>query len=349
MKRILVFVLPCLYPLIPVAVLLSPLSLGGAITVAGSAGTVIDWDNAAGWSGGVEPGALDSVVINQEKTVNVTSTGNLAASVQVANSTAAWGPSYMAIKNGGGLTVGGLVLANSGSLASVNQGILTIESGGSVTNSGALTINAAGTLNIAGGTYTDSRNGPRDLVTGAGLLNISGGSVVANSTTNTDRMEIRSATTINGGSLSSNARFQFHESLTMSGSNSSVSARNLQQSATTTIHWIFDAAGVGSMTFVGFAQVATVSFTVDGSSYAGGPATFNLITAGSFSTAFDKSNLTVVGLGNEGVGWNWVSDTTTLGIEVVPEPATVALWMGLAVLGSSLYFRQRRRQAVFSI
>ena len=87
------------------------------------------------------------------------------------------------------------------------------------------------------------------------------------------------------------------------------------------------------------------TLTVDGSAFSGS-GVFNLFdTVDTVNSFFDTGDITVTGLGAEGVGWNlqqYVSggrNVVELNVNSVPEPSTIAL-LGAGV--SALAFRRRK-------
>ncbi|NDV62078.1 hypothetical protein G0Q06_06435 [Puniceicoccales bacterium CK1056] len=326
-----------------VGFLATVISATAAVSIINPAGNIIDWDDGTQWSTGLEPNASDDVLINQQKTANVTTTGNQALSALVGNTIGNWNPSYLNVKSGGGLTLGSLTLANVN--AGADEGIVNIETGGSLINTGDLVINSAGTLNVSGGAYTSTNSGARVVSTGGGVINVSSGSFIAQGSAATHLLTLRTSVNITGGVFDlSGGQVIFGNSptVTITGDAATVTMDRLNTTAAGrdgTIQYIFNASGISTIAAdASFVNLDQLTILIDGSAYAGGPGTFTLITASNISNDFSTSNLTVTGLGDEGTGWNWLADMDgsggdSLAIQVVPEPSVVAIYFGLFALG----------------
>ena len=88
------------------------------------------------------------------------------------------------------------------------------------------------------------------------------------------------------------------------------------------------------------------TLVVDGSSYTGGNASFDLVTTDDrLLGGFDAGDITVIGFGVEGVDYTLTQDVSstfgtqgTVTLNVIPEPATLGL---IAAFGGGILFVRR--------
>lgn len=316
-------------------VILSTL-LSGITGYSATVTVIIDnglWGDAGTWNGatgtGGLPGTADTAVINQGKTVNVDSVvGTEAGIVRVSNTNTGQSMSTLNVLSG-----------------SLTIGLLQIAQGAT----------DPGRVNISGGTLTSSLQGTQIIAQGSGELNISNGGIfnaddsVVDNTVKTFNVETM---TINGGTLTTNDRIRFafgvNGTLKVIGSSSTLNGKDLQQTAsanTQTFEWIFDATGISPISMSGFANPSGIDvINIDGSLYSGGAGTFDLISAVNIADVF-SGTLNVTGLGEQGVGWNFIQsvDDNLFQIQVVPEPSTFAFMLGLAALGLVAWRRRNAR------
>jgi hypothetical protein len=196
-----------------------------------------------------------------------------------------------------------------------------------------LTIQNTGTVNLTGGAFTlpnisTNNNGGGLTITDGGTLNISGGDHIFNE-----------RAVLNAGSI-----------FRVTGSTSTIRMNQIG-TANGTFDFVFDTAGVSTITGdLGFSwfSITNASFTVDGSGYTGGAASFTLFDGNASGNTPPSGNFTIAGLGAEGVGWTLditnsapggANDTIIL--NVIPEPGTYALLGGLLALGHVMLRRRR--------
>ncbi|NDV62072.1 hypothetical protein G0Q06_06405 [Puniceicoccales bacterium CK1056] len=99
-----------------------------------------------------------------------------------------------------------------------------------------------------------------------------------------------------------------------------------------TVEFIFDESGVSPIYSDGFLNLSHATLVIDGSSYTGGPATFDLFVSPNVASV--SSNVTVTGFGVEGIDYTLTQDTVTnvVQISVTDYPgarATIAALGGL--------------------
>lgn len=311
-----------------------------------------DYNTLSNWSEGNVPDATNLAVINGGNVVNVSgvvlpTTGLL----RVANQNGVADGTTLNITTGGSLDVNGIQVSTGSDTGFINL------SGGSLTNNGTennLDIRSAGTFTISGGAYTDNRaDGAGQIVTdGGGTLELTAGSFTAQGTAANEALTVRNAAiNISGGTFDmTGGQVIFANSpvMTVSGDGATILIDRLNVNTAAragTINFEFNATGISPIVNSQFTNLSELTINVDGSSYSGGAATFDLMTADNINVDFDPANLSVTGFGDEGVGWNWIADMDgidgdSLAIQVVPEPATYAYLFGLLSIG--LIFLKRR-------
>ena len=256
----------------------------------------------------------------------------------------------------GTLATGSSRIVVSGGSFNVNGGAVTLT-GGVNTANGALQANG-GDINLSSGSITvneDSAGGGTTNVTaaGSGKLNISGGSfIVQGQTVASDTVQFNGEVTISSGSFSvaagqviTNGSAVFN---IVGDEATSIEMNNLNLigGRTATFNFTFDNDGVETVTNNGFMGLSAVLLNVDGSLYVGGIASFDLFTSSNLASTIDDANISVTGLGVEGVDWELVqgagtSNNVTLNILTVPEPSMAALLGGLVALSCTALRRRR--------
>jgi hypothetical protein len=210
----------------------------------------------------------------------------------------------------------GHVSQGSGNLGTVNQ------------SAGSLSVT---TLNIGAGA-------------GSGEYNMSGGTL----TTGATFLDIGSkgAFNISGGTLTSAHRMGVTGTFTITGNDATINVHQMRDFENTGLfEFAFDSDGVSTIASDSWVDFSSASILIDGANYEGGVGDFVLVSADDdlLDGGFDTSKMTVVGFGEEGVGWNLTQDldANTVTFTVVPEPGTYALLGGLLALG---YVMVRRRR-----
>lgn len=218
-----------------------------------------------------------------------------------------------------------------------------VVGGNSVLNASAdftatgITIQNTGTVNLTGGSFTLPKTSASNNGQGAaGILNINNGGTLD----------------ISGGTHLFNERSAVNGTFRVNGSAATIRMNQIG-TANGTFDFVLDSGGVSTITGdLGFSwlNIGTASVTVDGSAF-NGNGSFTLFDSNEFGAMMDATDITVSGLGVEGVDWtlditdvaggSGLRDTVVLNVlNVVPEPNSVAL-LGVACVG--LLFRRRRR------
>ena len=243
--------LPPLWAAILVGVTLAisfPSELHAAAISAGATG---NWSDTGTWSGGVVPASGDTVTIGSGYTVSLPS-GSAAS----AN---------MTIDSGGNLEItGGSLTLDAGN--NIGGGGNFTLSAGSFTNSNIqYATTGSVNFNITGGTYTYTSNS--DIRMGWGNFTMSGGTISIGSGSN------RFIGGLNSTTQASN--------LVVDGSGASISWKRILLNASgrnANFTFNLDATGVSEISTTGSSTLTYSNLAVDGSSYTGGSASFNLIT-----------------------------------------------------------------------
>ncbi|WPJ96226.1 PEP-CTERM sorting domain-containing protein [Coraliomargarita algicola] len=257
---------------------------------------------------------------------------------------------------GGTLAMGSNQISVTGGNFNVNGGAVTVTGGANATN-GALKADG-GDINLTSGSITvtdDSAGGGTTNVTSTGTLNIAGGNfIVTGQTGASDTVAFNGEVTISSGSFSVAAGQVITNSTAVfnivgdAATSIEMNNLNLVGSRTATFNFIFDDDGVETVTNAGFMGLSSLTLNVDGSAYAGGIASFDLFTSTNLTSGIEAGNITVTGLGEEGVDWEILQglgtggdDKITLNILTVPEPSAYALLGGLLALGHVMVRRRR--------
>jgi hypothetical protein len=299
---------------------------GGSLTITGSHryGVLTGAEGSGTQSAGsiVSSGLFQlGVQNNTTATYTLSGTGSLEAS-------------HIAIASGGAGTVGTL-----------NQ------SGGSLTANGSsgsfIGHVGTGTYNLSGGTFSRNSAGAVTVGTSSGAtghLNQSGGAITLTGGSGLSVSPTNGGTgtySISNGSIDAgylilgegasgtlnigpNALINFSGSFTLAGNG--------------TVNFAFGETGVSTMSFGGEGIInPAAEIFIDGSVYLGGPQTFTLITATSFT---DTPSISLVNFA-QGASYDW-DDGGLFTVTVIPEPSVYASLLGVAVLGLVVYLRRRQ-------
>ena len=218
----------------------------------------------------------------------------------------------------GELNSTGIITAEAGSTFGISGGILNVN----VTEGAALDLDG-GNLDISGGTVTltdPAPGGGAFVVTNAnntGAINVSGGEfrvegLTAGSDTvsfGNDVINISGGTfDVSGGQVFAGNDTQFN----IIGDAATIQLDRLNLATATrqsTFNFVFDSDGVSTVENDFFLALSEANLLVDGSAYEGGMGSFDLFTSGNLTAGFDLDNVTVTGLGVEGVDFTLVQAT----------------------------------------
>ena len=260
----------------------------------------------------------------------------------------------------GTLNSTGIITAETGSTFGVSGGNLNVN----VTSGAALNLDG-GNLDISGGTVTltdPMPNGGTFQATNAnntGAINVSGGVFeVAGLTGGTDTVSFGNEVInisggtfdVSGGQVFAGNDTQFNiigDAATIQLDRLNLATANRQS----TFNFVFDSDGVSTVENAAFLALSEANLLVDGSAYTGGIGSFDLFTSANLTGALNLDNVTVTGLGVEGVDFELVqglgsgagNGNVTLNIlaVAVPEPGSLAILGCVAAVGMI-----RRRRSV---
>lgn len=323
------------------------ISLAATVTPSANGSWDQNWNTATvtGGSGNVLPAASvpDTAVINNNRIINVDSVVDVVAgAVNVNNQNGLTTTATLNIDPGGSLTAGKVTVSQN-----ANEGILNIQ-GGALTVTDAVDIKANGTFNLISGSFLNSATGARSITTdnGGGTLNIQGGSFTALGAASTDVLRLENNTiNISGGTVSlTGGQVLLADTTTLSvigdAATITMDLLNLNTAGrAATVNFDFDATGISTIDNNGFLNLSAGKLRIDGTSYTGGNATFDLFSSPNVASL--SSDVIVTGFGVEGVDYTFTQSTTEniVQLSVIPEPATLGL---VAVFGGGVLFIRRR-------
>lgn len=285
-------------------------------TTPGDWATIVEWsdDSVAPPAFAVStvlPGALDSVILNQDNLTNVTTAIGAVGAVQISNTV---GGTFLSttlnIDSGGALEPTGVLTVG----ANTDTGTLNVLAGGTLTATGGIALGAdpSHSLNVTGGevtsptgltlsggqfnlssgtvTLTDPApgGGTFNVMNGGsvGVLNVSGGDfIVAGALSAADTIAFRGEINLSDGTFSALGGQAFGVTGTVFNITGDDAAINIDRfnnsvaSRATEINFEFDATGVSPVACGGYMRLTHVTVNVDGSNYAGGPGVINLMTS----------------------------------------------------------------------
>lgn len=284
------------------------------------------------WATNNPPGAADTVVLNGAKTVGL----DVDATVSAMNVGQQNGGNGTLNVNTAGRT---LAVANTTTVGgSTDIGTMNV-SAGTVDARGAVSVNSAGSININGGTFgrQDSSGVNNSFnVTGGGTIKLQSGnfSVLGGGVTNLANMNGINIE-VSGGALTFENQTWLGQTsateLKVVGDNASINLLALNQQGHTPngiFNFVLDGTGVSTVNISAWMFLNSASVKVDGTAYSETVGDFiTLFDSASINGELDAANLTVTGMGTEGVDWELVHDygNTRVGISVIPEPTTTGL------------------------
>lgn len=231
----------------------------------------------------------------------------------------------------------------SGRLGTVNQSAGSV----SVTTLNVGNGTGSGEYNMSGGTLTGSTGA---MTVGAnGAFNMSGGTLTSSSASTTaTRFAVKSGGSfdISGGTFADDGRLSVHGTFTITGGAATINLHQMSSAANSgTFEFAFDSDGVSTIASDSWLDFSNASLSINKADYAGGAGDFVLVDAGNslLNGGFGAGNISAVGFGEEGVGWNLTQDfvANTVTFTVLPEPGTYALLGGLLALGHVMLRRRR--------
>ena len=332
------------------------ISHAATVTASAPAGSTSDWDQnwndatvASAGSGNFLPAASvpDTAIINQSRTIEVTSVIDVDAGDVIVNNTNDSEFNATLRINGGTLNSGritlgagndeGYLIVSSGTL---NSGGITVSAGNplnsALVNGGAITATGGSTagasaLNLGGGSFTISSGtvtvnefsaggGTTHVTTGAGTLNLEGGSLIfAGATGAPDTVQFgNSEINISGGTFSAascQVIMPANTRVNVIGDAASIrmDSLNLVGSRTATLNFEFDEDGVSTIENSSFMGLSAATLLIDGSNYTEGVGSFPLLLSANLTSVVPPANITVTGFGAEGVGWELVQELSSGG------------------------------------
>ncbi|MGJ8650255.1 MAG: hypothetical protein ACSHX4_07840 [Opitutaceae bacterium] len=263
---------------------------------------------------------------------------------------------------------GDLVPVASGSDIAIMEGDGTGEtvlSGGNDNDARALNVRGGHvfTINNAGGTLTVSQNvnvgrglagNGNEINHSAGAFNIGGLDMGGNTTGGTSSYNLSGTASLSiaggsgrdfdiGGDV---AAGDFATTFAITGDSATVTVTGapivLRSSAI--MSFTLGATGIDAIDTTGTLTISSgADLTIIGSSYTGGAGDITLFEAASMSGSFASGDITVTGLGTEGVDWSLSQDALGSGdivLTIIPEPGAFALLGGLFALASVMIRRR---------
>lgn len=244
-----------------------------------------------------------------------------AAAVEVGHASATPGGTTGTLNQSAGTVNSANVKVGTGLV----NGVYNLSGSGALTTTeGLVTVGGNGTMNVSGGAMTITRPAPNN----SGALNINVGGLLE----------------ISGGTHSIGGRIYNNGTVRIDGDGAMLNIHQINASSGD-FEFIFDSDGVSILASDSWVDFSGSDLVVNGSSYTGGNASFDLVTTGDrLLGGFD--NINVTGFGVEGVDYTLTQDVSstpgtqgTVTLNVIPEPATLGL---LAAFGGSILFIRRR-------
>jgi len=184
---------------------------------------------------------------------------------------------------------GGTLAMAAAALNVISNGLLTVD-GGTLSNATSMAVSGPGRIELKSGTVTINAGAPATggaTTLNAGLIEIGGGDF-----------------TVGGQVFVGDGT---ETAFKVIGDDAAIWLSYLNQQAHTgdsgTFRFVFDETGVSTINVVGWVNLTTARIVVDGAAFAGGSGTFTLFDAANLNLLADPANITVTGLGEEGVGW----------------------------------------------
>ncbi|MFC7339068.1 beta strand repeat-containing protein [Haloferula chungangensis] len=296
-----------------------PVTVQGATYLRTASG---DWSTLSEWNDDgvappdyaastVLPGIGDTVILNQDRVIDVTTALGAVGDVIVSNTVdGTFLSTTLNIESGGSLETTGLLTVGAGS----DTGTLNVKAGGTLTATGGISVGAdpSHSFNVMGGTVTSPTGlslagGQFNVSSGTvtltdpipggttfnvmnpgstGILNLTGGSfIVDGAIGGIDTIAFRGVINISGGLFSAVGGQTFGNGglvFNITGDDATINLDNFNianDGRRVEINYEFDSTGVSPITIGGYMRLNNVTVNVDGSNYEGGPGVINLITS----------------------------------------------------------------------
>lgn len=316
--------------------------------------TTGDWSNASGWinlndgnSTGALPTATDLVILNQVRTVDVTSAIAFGGDLQIQNTNTPGDSATLDVRSGS--LAASTVVVQAGTaegVLNVSGGALTVN--GQLTNNNVITLSAGSIINGqdslgAGG----APNGQNSLfTTGAnGVFNITGGTYNGGGDDFFDTGSFGgTALNISGTGALSTLRQVTNGSAawTITGSNASINVGALNLSSGV-VNFVADAGGFSAIASSAFTSIDGLDVNVNVTALTT-PGVYDLFTSGNIASL--SSDVTLSG---QVEGFEYIYEQALAGngnysrivVTAIPEPGTCALFGGLLSL-SWVMIRRRK-------
>ena len=284
-----------------------------------------EWkDNGSGsWVASTAlPGASDTVIINQSRSVSLDTDATVDYFYLVNNDN----PGSIHVDANNSLTVNTEIDLSTGpthsGLSTFNQSAGTVSTplmtmggtagsgtynltGGTLQMDGTTTINSGSTLNISGGTMSSTYSGETRNFSGAGSISMTSGSLDLNGGVNDGILFDTALFEVSGGTVDLYGQIKFGLSsaaeFKVVGDDASISIRALNQGAGDgTFTFEFDSTGVSAINSSGWMTLNYAKLVVDGSAYTGDAGTFTLFDTGNLAALLDTNNITISGFDSYG-------------------------------------------------
>lgn len=296
---------------------LDPLALNAEIYVRKADG---GWSDLGLWrdkSSGVFnsstalPGAEDEVVINADRVLSLDMSTSIEALV-VANK---FTSGTLNIDKYFALRVNSAAVGNDKVGEKQGRGFLNISDGALDIN-GTLTVFDNGHVTIDGGVLGNLFTGEARSFEGVGTIELKSGELTMVGETPKDRMIFDNALTIvSGGEFDASQTLVGHTSeaeLRIVGDAAKIRLLSLNQgdgfAKSGTFHFVLNDTGVSTVEVKSFLKLEAVKLIVDGSNYKGSAQNLTLFSCSRFVSPVRPENISVIGLGEEGVGWRLTQD-----------------------------------------
>lgn len=202
-----------------------------------------------------------------------------------------------------------------GQVGREGQGLLKITKG-ALDMTGRLFVTSTSRVVIDGGILGSIFDGDARSFQGDGVIELKSGRLSMLGTQQGDTVIFDNAVTVvSGGAFESSQTifgWQNEAELRIVGDVALVRLKSLNQEPGYAphgrFHFVFNEAGVSTIEVETFMRLSGAELMIDGSSYKGESGSFRLFTASNFVSAFDVSNITVKGLGREGIDWEIIQN-----------------------------------------
>jgi uncharacterized sulfatase len=276
-----------------------------------------NWNILAGWSDNLSgsyvtstnlPGSLDTVLVNNNRTLDLDVTTAVTAVRLVNNSNDA----QLNINSGGVLMTDALTVGDVD-----DSGIGTCRlAGGTLEMPELVTVHTGSLLSVESGTLTATFSGETRTLTGPGALRISSGTVSLSGGA-TDRIYLNTALTeVSGGSVTLAGQVRMGTSgsaeLKIIGDDASVNLTTLNQQSGAapggTFRFVLDETGVSPVLSSSWIHLEAATLIVDGTAYTGDATNMLLFDSVNLASTVDPGNISITGF--DGLNAEVVQDQT---------------------------------------